>query len=250
MKKQEWFRRDEWSDEIEQDFLKRVRKAKLKWSDSYASQFIRIQADQFLDKGEPYVQTALHLFDILFTEFPNEYNEVMHGHYFIGDYYFQIGDYAKAREQYDIVRKHNVTHEPQLEAVINMCIVAVIIETHLIEELDYAQWLMEEALSSHMLFLQKDVDRFNDLQKRLIDMRGKAMDDGTYKSSTQVMHPVSLEAIRRDVEFWEYRRRDYPAKQKQKSVKSRDSEKKESKKEKKDAGKRGFFFGLLHRKNK
>ena len=159
MKKQEWYRREEWSDEIEQDFLKRVKKATQKGSDYYAGQFILIQADILLEKGEPYVQTALRLFNILFTEFPNEYNNAMHGHYFIGDYYFRIGDYKKAREQYDIVRKHNVTHEPQLEAVINMCIVAVIIETHLIEELDYAQWLMEEALSSHMLFLQKDVKR-------------------------------------------------------------------------------------------
>ncbi|MBR1517650.1 MAG: hypothetical protein IJ620_05875 [Bacteroidales bacterium] len=216
MKKQEWFRREEWSDEIEQDFLKRLRKKVLKVN-GYASQYVRIQAVTLLKK-EPYVQTALHLFNILFTEFPNEYREVMHGHYFIGNYYFRIGDYAKAREQYDIVRKHNVSNKPELEETINMCIVDVIIETHLIEELDYAQWLMEEALSSHGLFLQTDVDRFNDLQKRLIDMRGKAMDDGSYKSSTQVMHPVSLEAIRRNVEFWEYRRRKYTAKQKQKST--------------------------------
>lgn len=162
--KNKWYENEDWNNTIEEEFFQKIANE----SEQSAILHIRHQATLLLDSDNTRLQTtAIRLFEHLFKNYSDSNRETALCHKILGNYYSKCKEYALSRCHYEKVRRYHIENksDEMLLTPINLGIVASIIATHEINELQYAQMLLDELKQAS--FQKKEMEQFYALQNEL-----------------------------------------------------------------------------------
>ena len=165
--KNKWYENEDWNEIVEKEFFIKLSKEKY----ISAIHCLRIQASLLLNNNDSRLQTiAIRLFDYIFKNYPTPSSEVAICHRILGHYYYKCGEYVLARNHYEEARRYYLINKPndRLLVSVNLGIVATIITTHKINEIHYAQSLMEELARS--IFKKNELEQYYFLQNKLNEL--------------------------------------------------------------------------------